>query len=199
MAHSAFFARGLGRRYIALALFLRLCTLHVHAYNPIEPNTMSCSPGLGSPLNRWPCEIALSEIPHETTLRTFSSKAKPFDHDEWIELPQRFANNDVHPDCEFTIELEGHSKRDDSVVASYEMIRNIAINLLSTCVINKAWGGWETFGLDRTFRALVPPTPYAQVAAVENPRGSVDSVALPEITGGSTEVSVLGLCPSSNP
>lgn len=189
MALSTFFIRGPSFRYVSLAFFVLLSTLYVDAHQPVEPETMSCSPGLGNPLSRWACEIALSEIPHDRTPRTFSIKAKSSDHDEWIELPQRFADDDAHPSCEFTFELEGHSKRDETVVASYQMIRNIAINLLSTCVLDKTWGGWETFGLDRTFRALIPPTPYDQFAMVENPGGSVDSVALPENTGGSTRFS----------
>ena len=187
MTDSTFFIYGLKFRYTALAFYLLLCTLHVQASDPIAPNTMSCSPGLGNPLNRWACEIAMSEIPHAGTLRTFSTKAKSSEHDEWIELPQRFTDNDFHPDCEFTVELEGHSKPHETVEASHEMTRKIAINLLDNCVFDKAWGGWETFGLDRTFRALIPPTPYDQLAMVENPDGMVNSVALPENSPGFSE------------
>lgn len=160
----------------------------IHAYEVVEPNTYSCGPGYGNPLIRWPCEIALSDMPTGSVPETFSTKAKSQD-DDWIQLPRRYVDDTTHPACVITIDLEGHSQTDRSVMISWDIIGNIARNVMDHCVIEHSWGGWETYGLDATFRALVPPAAYdgstrPQPAAVENPDGSIDSLGLPEGAGG---------------
>lgn len=160
----------------------------IQAYEVVEPNTSSCSPGYGNPLIRWPCEIALSEMPTGSTLKTFSTKAKSR-NDDWIQLPQRYVDEDAQPACVITIDLEGHSQRDASFSVSYDTIRIIAQNVMNNCIGGHGWGGWETYGLLNTFQALRRPEPYdgsiAQQAAVfENPDGSISSLGLPEGTGG---------------
>ena len=171
-----------------LVVFLYLQTFLIYAYDVVHPNTASCNPGYGHPLIRWPCELAISDIPTGSVLRTFSTKAKT-QNDDWEQLPRRYVDNTANPACVITVELEGHSQNDVSVTISYDMIRNIAINVKENCIHRLSWGGWETYGLDATFRALVPPTAYdgsifQQPAAVENPDGSMDSVGLPEGTSG---------------
>lgn len=165
-----------------------LQTVLIHAYDVVHPNTASCNPGYGHPLIRWPCELALSDMPTGSIPRTFSTKAKT-QADDWEQLPQHYVDNTAKPACVITVELEGHSQSDVSVTISYDMIRNIAINVKENCIQRLSWGGWETYGLDATFRALVPPAAYdgsiyRQPAAVENPDGSMDSVGLPEGTSG---------------
>ena len=171
-----------------LVFFVYLQTILIHAYDVVHPDTNSCNPGYGHPLIGWPCEIALSDIPSGSVLKTFSTEAKT-KTDDWEQLPQRYVDNIAKPACVITVELEGHSQSDVSVTISYDMIRNIAINVMENCIHRLNWGGWETFGLDATFRALVPPTGYdgsipGQASAVENPDGSIDSVGLPEGTSG---------------
>ena len=171
-----------------LVFFVYLQTIFIHAYDVVHPNTASCNPGYGHPLIRWPCEIALSDIPTGSVPKTFSTKAKT-QTDDWEQLPQRYVDNTAKPACVITVELEGHSQSDVSVTISYDMIKNIAINVKENCIHRLSWGGWETYGLDATFRALVPPTGYdgsipGQASAVENPDGSIDSVGLPEGTSG---------------
>ena len=166
-------------------VFHSLSCITVIAYEVIEPNTASCGPGFGNPLIRWPCEIALSEMPTGSTLRTFSTEAKSRNND-WIQLPQRYVNGDDSA-CTITIDLEGHSQRDVSFSVSYDTIRSIAQNVMNNCIGGHGWGGWETYGLLNTFQALRWPEPYdtAQQAAVfENPDGSITSLGLPEGTGG---------------
>lgn len=160
----------------------------IHAYEVVEPNTSSCTPGYGGPLSRWACEIALSEIPTDSTLKTFSTKAKSR-NDDWIHLPRRYVDEDAQPACAITIELEGHSQRDVSFSVSYDTIRIIARNVMDNCIDGHGWGGWETYGLLNTFRALRRPETYdgsiaQQAAIVENPDGSISSLGLPEGTGG---------------
>ena len=174
--------------FFYLILLIYLQAVLIRAYNVIHPNTASCNQGYGHPLPRWPCEIALSDIPIGSVPRTFSTKAKT-QTDDWEQLPLRYVDNAAKPICVITVELEGHSQSDVSVTISYDMIRNIAINVKENCVHRLTWGGWETYGLDATFRALVPPVAYdgstpRQPAAVENPDGSIDSVGLPEGTSG---------------
>lgn len=173
-----------------------LHTILINAYEPTAPNICSCSQGLGEHLNRLRCEIAGSEIPQDATLRTFSTK-EPSENDDWIGLPQRFADSHGRPECVIAVELEGHSQTDISLVASWDTIRTIAFNVITNCVDRQGWGGWETFGLDRTFRALIPPQPYevpTQPAVVVNPDGPSDTiVAMPEGAGGPNGFSELRL------
>lgn len=174
--------------FFYLVFSLCLQAVLIHAYDVVHPNTASCNPGYGHPLIRWPCEIALSDIPSESVPRTFSTKVKN-QADDWERLPLRYVDNTAKPACVITVDLDGHSQSDVSVTISYDMIRNIAINVKKNCVHRLSWGGWETYGLNATFRALVPPMAYdgsvpRQAAAVENPDGSIDSVGLPEGTSG---------------
>ena len=175
--------------FFYLVFFVYLQTVLIHAYDVVHPNTASCNPGYGDPLIRWPCELAISDIPTGPVPRTFSKKAKTQTDDDWEQLPQQYFDSATKPACVVTIELEGHSQSDVSVTTSYDMIRSIAMNVKKNCIHRLGWGGWETYGLDATFRALVPPMAYdgsipRQPAAVENPDGSIDSVGLPEGTSG---------------
>lgn len=171
---------------LSLVFHILSCITIIQAYEVVEPNTSSCSPGYGNPLIRWPCEVALSEMPTGSALKTFSTKTKSR-NDDWIHLPQRHVDEDAQPACAITIDLEGHSQRDVSFSVSYDTIRIIAQNVMNHCIGGHGWGGWETYGLLNTFQSLRRPEPYdiAQQAAVfENPDGSISSLGLPEGTGG---------------
>ena len=146
-------ARSLIFRSLPLVFSVLLHTILVNAYEPIPPDVNSCNPALGKDLNRFRCEVAASDIPQDTRLRTFSTK-KPTENDDWIDLPRTFDDFEGSPTCVITVELEGHSQRDNLLFgASWDTIRRIALNVITNCVNSHGWGGYV--GLFRALSTLL--------------------------------------------
>ena len=157
---------------------------------PEEPDAMSCNPILGEGLKRSPCEAALANLPRGALPSIFTTRqSEP--RNNWNQVPVRRVDSDHNPECSITIDLDGHSQNDVFVLVPWDKIRAMAQDVIGICVDGFSWGGWETYGLNATFEALMPPAPYHAIpppdpATVVNPDGSEDSssVAMPEGYGG---------------
>ena len=83
-----------------------------------------------------------------------------------------------------TIELDGHSKQDVFVSAPWNALRNITNGIIERCVDGPGMGGWETYGIQDAFDAVINPaeitsTPGSAPVGVVNPDGFVTSVGFP--------------------
>lgn len=154
--------------------------------DPRGPDTFSCSPRLSTTLKRRPCEAALSHLPQGTLPSIFTTRpAAP--ENNFHQVPKRYFDSGVNPQCSIDVALDGHSQRDVYVLVPWDKIRSMAIDLISLCVDGLSWGGWETFGLNASFEALISPSRYnGEPAVVHNPDGSEDDsrIAIPEGYGG---------------
>ena len=104
----------------------------------------------------------------------------------FVTVPKRYADSEVHPSCIVTVDLDGNSKKNVYVLVPWKKIRRIVEDILDDCVDGLGAGGFETWGLKSTFDALANTTSDEAddvnnpvPAYVEQPDGSVDSVAIP--------------------
>lgn len=149
------------------------------------PDVSGCS-GLYGTVIRPPCEVALDGLPTGSLPTIFTTKTR-IAGGNFVTLPKRYVDSD-RPSCAITIDLDGHSQKDIFVLVPWNAIRRIVENILDDCVDRNFWGGFQTFGLQRSFDAFVESAsrvkdspPYAQV---EQPDGAVDTsvVAMPQKT-----------------
>ncbi|CAD6592368.1 MAG: hypothetical protein ASARMPREDX12_006046 [Alectoria sarmentosa] len=111
--------------------------------------------------------------------------------------------NGSDPRCVVTIDLDGHSQRDQFVFVPYDQVRVMAQRIVDFCVGIFDRGGFMTYGVGRTLEALITPTAYSggntdipTPAYVEQPDESVGLgiVAVPsnQDTGAAY---ILAVCP----
>ena len=125
-----------------------------------------------------------TSLPTIFTTRTIRGGGSNF-----VTVPKRFVDSEERPNCVITVDLDGHSQHNVFVLLPWTEIRAMAEELLDACVVGLGWGGFETYGLKKTYDALINPTLYDPdeannpvPAAVEQPDGDVDSVAIPSDT-----------------
>ncbi|KAL8827061.1 MAG: hypothetical protein Q9191_003417 [Dirinaria sp. TL-2023a] len=140
-------------------------------------------------LKRPACETALSNLPRGTLLSIFTTR-QGAPTNNWNHVPKRYVDLVDNPKCSITVDLDGHSLHDVFVLVPWDKIRAIAEDVIGFCVKDLSWGGWETYGLNASFEALMPPSPYDSLspaaptgpAVAYNPDGS-GGIAIPERTG----------------
>lgn len=106
----------------------------------------------------------------------------------FVTVPKRYADSGVHPNCIITIDLDGHSKDNVFVLVPWKKVRTMAEDIIDKCIEGVGWGGFQTWGLQRTFDSVLnstlddrevvkDPVP----AVVELPDGTLDTsvVAIP--------------------
>ena len=105
-----------------------------------------------------------------------------------IQVPVVYTDNEANPQCMITIDLDGHSKDNVSIEISWNDIKQMAWSLMAECIPQQL-GGVRTYGMADTLQALLKPTAYSDGspinlggvhAAVEQPDGTINSVAIPE-------------------
>lgn len=146
-----------------------------------------CGVHYGVRLQKPRCEAALSKLPEghiPSIFTTREGRVPP----NYVQVPQIFHDNDENAECTITVDLDGHSLSDIFVLVPWNKVRQLAAVIIEDCVAPYMKGGFNTFGLNRTFEALIPMTPYdtrvnpvrGRPAEVENPDGTTDdSVAMP--------------------
>ena len=100
-----------------------------------------------------------------------------------------YTDNEANPQCIITIGFDGHSKDNVSIEISWNDIKQMAWSLTAKCIPQQL-GGVRTYGMANTLQALLEPTAYidgspinidgVHAAAVEQPDGTINSVAIPE-------------------
>ncbi len=149
-----------------------------------------CDERFGKPLARSRCLAALSNLPYSTLPSIFTTRTHS-ETNNYEPVPRRFVDATTNPACAITVDLEGHSMNDVFVLVPWAEIRAIARHTIEYCVGRSTKGGMSTFGLHHVFEAVISPTPYdpsTEPAAVVNPDGSIDSVAMaPGSAGGISE------------
>ncbi|KAL8818190.1 MAG: hypothetical protein Q9191_007995 [Dirinaria sp. TL-2023a] len=151
----------------------------------VRPDIRSCHHQYDV-LDRPICNIALEAMPKGALPSIFSPRASIMDNA--FTLPRFYVDSAERPRCVITIELDGHSNRNVFVLIPWDKIRDMAEIIMDTCIPlgGYGWGGTATFGLQRTFDALVNLAPYdreegqlAEPAEVTQPDGSGGFVAIP--------------------
>jgi len=149
-----------------------------------------CDERFGKPLERSRCLAALSNVPYSTLPSIFTTRTHS-ETNNYEQVPRRFVDATTNPACAITVDLEGHSMNDVFVLVPWAEIRAIARATIEYCVGRSTKGGMSTYGLRHVFEAVISPTPYdpsTEPAAVVNPDGSIDSVAMaPGSAGGISE------------
>lgn len=147
----------------------------------------ACSVHYGARMQKPRCEAALSKLPERNIPSIFTTREGRVPSN-YVQVPQIFHDNNENAECTITVDLDGHSLSDIFVLVPWNEVRRIAAVIIEDCVAQRMKGGFYTFGLNRTFEALVPMTPYntrvnsvrGRPAEVENPDGTADdSVAMP--------------------
>ena len=150
-----------------------------------RPDVRSCHHEYGI-LDRRSCETAIELLPRGALPSIFSVGQETMDN--MFTLPRFEVDSAERPRCVITIDLDGHSDRNVFVLVPWNKIREMAESILDLCISSAGfgWGGTVTFGLQRTFDALVNPAPYgpdggqvAEPAEVIQPDGSRGIVAIP--------------------
>ena len=150
-----------------------------------DPDTFSCNPLLGMTLKRPSCEAALSNLPRGNLPSIFTTR-QGAPTNNWIHVPKRYYDSDHNPECSISVDLDGHSQHNVFVLIPWDKVRAMASDVISSCIDGLSWGGWETYGLNASFEALMPPSPYdshtpAIPAVIHNPDGSeASTIAIPE-------------------
>ena len=103
-----------------------------HSY-PVSPDTYACRSSLGYPLGRWACRLALNNIPEGALPNIFTTRARTATNN-YIEVPVRYVDSESRPDCIITIDLDGHSERDQFMFVPWNEIREMAQVVVDNCV-----------------------------------------------------------------
>lgn len=146
-----------------------------------EYDLTMCGERFGHPLQRSRCLAALDNIPDSLLPSIFTTRTRS-ETNNYEQVPRRFVDAATNPACAITVDLEGHSMNDVFVLVPWNEIRAMALHVIEYCVAAGNRGGITTFGLQHVYEAIISPTPYdpsTEPAAVVNPDGSVDSVAMP--------------------
>ncbi|CAF9915465.1 MAG: hypothetical protein HETSPECPRED_002497 [Heterodermia speciosa] len=148
-----------------------------------NPNAHSCDRLYGRPPPSN-CHLALNSLPSGDLPTIFTTRPHQ-PGNNYVTLPQRYADSGQRPSCVVTIDLDGQSSKDVFVNVPWDAIRNITSSIINMCVEDRSMGGWETFGLEQAFNALIDPAflpPDAQNApvGVQDPDETVSSVGFPE-------------------
>ena len=173
-------------------------------YYPEPPDTKTCSQFLGRPLDRSACQAAVDNIPRGDLPSIFTTRSQTATNN-YVEVPVRYTDSDSDPRCVVTIDLDGHSQRDQFVFVPYDQVRVMAQRIVDFCVGIFDRGGFMTYGVGRTLEALITPTAYSggntdipTPAYVEQPDESVGLgiVAVPsnQDTGAAYSESDFFLC-----
>jgi hypothetical protein len=158
----------------------------------VGPDVSSCGAIYGA-LSTSPCQVALQGLPSGSIPSIFTTRTSASDNN-FVTVPKRYVDSETHPSCAITIDLDGHSKDNVFVLVPWKKIRTIVQDIIDGCVDRSHWGGFETFGLQRTFDAVIDPTLFepneannAVPAQVEQPDGTLDTtvVATPPDTSSS--------------
>jgi len=172
-------------------LFLCMLICHGNA-DFVGPDVSSCGAIYGA-LSTSPCQVALQGLPTGSIPTIFTSRTSASDNN-FVTLPKRYVDSEIHPSCAITIDLDGHSKDNVFVLVPWKKIRSIVQDIIDSCVDRSHWGGFETFGLQRTFDAMIDPrliepneANNAVPAQVVQPDGTIDTsvVAIPPDTSSS--------------
>ena len=151
----------------------------------VRPDIRSCHQEYGV-LDRPSCDIALEALPKGALPSIFSSRQSIMDN--LFTLPRVYVDSAERPRCVITIELDGNSNRNVYVLIPWDKVKEMAEIIMDSCIHidGFGWGGTATYGLQRTFDALVFPTLYdreegqiAEPAEVIQPDGSRGVVAMP--------------------
>ena len=151
----------------------------------VRPDIRSCHHDYGL-LDRPSCETVIENLPRGSLPSIFSTRQGTMGN--MFILPRVDVDSAERPRCVVTIDLDGHSNRNVFVLVPWNKIREMAKTILDLCVSSNGfgWGGTVTFGLQRTFDALVHPVrydldrgPVAVPAEVIQPDGSRGIVAIP--------------------
>ena len=169
------------RHFSHLAVLVIACALLCNA------DFRLCSVHYGALMQKPRCDAALFKMPEGNIPSIFTTRQGRVPPN-YVQVPQIFRDNDEHAECTITVDLDGHSQSDIFVLRPWNEVRRYTAMIIDDCVAQYTKGGIDTFGLNRTFEALVPMTPYdtrvnpvrGAPAEVENPDGTVgDSVAMP--------------------
>lgn len=171
-------------RKFLIYLLLLGSTLPSAAENEItRPDIRTCSFVYGA-LTRTACDAALQGIPTGELPTIFTSRRR-ISGTNFVSLPKRYADSEAHPSCVITIDFDGRSENNAFVSIPWDKVREKAQIVLDDCVGAAAgWGGYATYGLKKTFQALLDNTPASgldrpQPAQVIEPDGSFSDVAIP--------------------
>lgn len=146
-----------------------------------------CSPYYGDRMQKTRCEAALSKMPEGNLPIIFTTRERMVSNN-YVQVPQIFHDNDEWAQCTITVDLDGHSLSGVFVLVPWNKIRQNVAAIIGDCVTPRMMGGFDTYGLNATFEALIPMTPYdtranpvrGRPAEVQNPDGmNDDSVAIP--------------------
>ena len=169
--------------------FLRLFPLIASPYAsgsyPESPDTKACSQYLGYPLSHWTCQAAVDNLPRGALPSIFTPRAHTATNN-YIQVPINYADDELSPSCQVTIDLDGHSLNDQFVFVPWDEIREMAQVIVDLCVDLTNRGGFITYGVGRTFESLIHPTNYDNTeiptpAWVRQPDGTAEFVAIPNI------------------
>lgn len=174
---------------------LCLLTLLVSSYPastmasyPHFPDAQSCSQFLGFPLSHQACQAAVDSLPRGTLPSIFTTREHTGTNN-YIQVPVRYPGIDSTPSCVVTVDLDGHSLRDQFVFVPWDEIREMAQRVVNLCVDSTHRGGFITYGIPRTLESLIRPTAYGgdnteipAPAWVRQPDGTVDVVAIPSVS-----------------
>lgn len=158
----------------------------------VGPDVSSCGAIYGAP-STAPCQVALQGLPTGSIPTIFTTRTSDSGNN-FVTVPKRYVDSETGPSCAITIDLDGHSKDNVFVLVPWKKIRTIVQDIIDSCVDRSHWGGFETFGLKRTFDAVISPAfsepndaHNAVPAQVEQPDGTLDTtvVAIPSDTSSS--------------
>lgn len=158
----------------------------------VGPDVSSCDAIYGA-LSAAPCQVALQGLPTGSIPTIFTTRTSDSGNN-FVTVPKRYVDSEIRPSCAITIDLDGHSKDNVFVLVPWKKIRTIVQDIIDGCVDRSGWGGFETFGLQRTFDAVIHPAlsqpndaHNAVPAQVEQPDGTLDTtvVAIPSDTSSS--------------
>ena len=154
-------------------------------FNLPNPNAYSCTRLYGHPIPPA-CRAALRNLPNGELPSIFTTR-KPEVSNNYIKVPQRYADADKTPACVITIDIDGHSKKDVYVSVPWNVVRNLTEHIIERCVDGPGMGGWETFGIQRSFDAIINPPELgpdailgSRPAGIEDPDGTVTTVGFPQ-------------------
>lgn len=151
------------------------------------PFVAFCSRLYGHPLSSLSCWAALEKIPRGSLPTIFTTRERSADNN-WVQVPVQYydAGLDSNIGCRITIDLDGHSQNDVFVLIPYDIVHDIVQDGIENCVDMRGIGAFSTYGLRNTFQSLLTPTAFdgsaisdSQTYAVQQPDGTIDSVAVP--------------------
>ena len=169
-----------------------LCVLIISPYKayargpyPVSPDALACSQFLGRPLFHSTCQAAADNLPRGTLPTIFTTRAHTATNN-YIQVPLHYTDAEPKPSCMITIDLDGHSQSDQFVFVPWNEVRDMALQLVDSCVYFLSRGGFITYGVGRTLESLIYPTTYGgdnaefpYPAWVWEPDGTAEFVAIP--------------------